>query len=75
MIDESWSSDKGWTPDKPTAEATEAANMAYSKTTTAAHSTKATKPRLRWRRYQGGAHHSRCRQGGEFLVEHLCPPY
>jgi len=42
MIDERRSSDKGGTPSEPATEAVEAANMRYSKTTTAVHSTKTT---------------------------------
>jgi hypothetical protein len=60
-------------PDKPAADATEAADMRHAKTatTTAVHS---TKPRLRRSRHQRCADYSRRRQGGEFLVDHVCPP-
>jgi hypothetical protein len=70
MIDERRSSDKGGTPNKPATETAETTNMRCSKTPAAAHSTKATKPRLRRSCYQRGANHSRCREGGESLIDH-----
>jgi hypothetical protein len=70
MIDERRSSDKGGTPNEPTAEGAEAAYMRYSKTTSAPHSSKPTKPRLRRRRYQRDADHNYCRESSEFLVDH-----
>jgi hypothetical protein len=76
VIYERRSSDKCGAPNKPSADATEAANGSYSKASTAhcskatettaavhfAKVAKATKPSLRWNRYQGGADDCGCRE-------------
>jgi hypothetical protein len=84
------SSNKGGAPNKPSADATEAADAWCSKTSTA-HSSKATettaavhpteaaeatanKPRLRRNRDQAGADDCDCRETSEFFVDHGCPP-
>jgi hypothetical protein len=82
--DKGRSSDKTGTANKPTTEPAKSTSMRYRKTTTAAHSTTkttaavhstttkstTTKSSLRRSRYQGGPDHSRCRESGEFLVDH-----